>query len=240
MVPISHVRPEAMGPSRVRGTAPRFRTSSRDGLFMLRVPTLVPRAGRNARVMHRHRCSSATGLSCLCVATRSFACAFRHSLSCAWPPHRPHARLLRGAGRNARVMQRHRCSFACAFRHSLSCAWPPHQPHARLLRGAGRNARVMQRHRRIVIPGEPSCETQDPGTQAKEVYWVPALQNCARAISPAGMTNDGMPTRATASANGGRRAGPPRHANGRLREVGVAVSKAIKSGPAARAAKELF
>ncbi len=61
--------------------------------------------------------------------------------------------------------------------------------------GAGRNARVMQRDRRIVIPGEPTCETRDPGTQAKEVYWVPALQNRARAISPAGMTNDGMPTR---------------------------------------------
>ncbi len=67
----------------------------------------------------------------------------------------------------------------------------PRSPPSR----GGRNARVMQRHRRIVIPGEPTCETRDPGTQAKEVYWVPALQNCARAISPAGMTNDGTRTR---------------------------------------------
>ncbi len=155
------------------------------------------------------------------------------------------------------------------------------------LRGAGRNARVMQRDRRIVIPGEPTCETRDPNSRAisllgpgspklrtrnfsgrddkrwnshaptnsllvacdsRSVEAASAAQaepaasdgptRTAAASShapcgrlPRGESQGATPTgrRETANANGGR-----------LREVGVAVSKARKSGPAARAAKELF
>ncbi len=159
-------------------------------LLCLRLATRVPRAGRQARSRPERAEDAARPEDCHPGRAHLRDPGPRNAgEGSVLGPGSPKLRTRNFSGRDDKRWNAH------APTDSLLGAWRHASRAPAAKRGAGRNARVMQRDRRIVIPGEPTCETRDPGTQAKEVYWVPALQNCARAISPAGMTNDGMPTR---------------------------------------------
>ncbi len=159
-------------------------------LFACRLATRVPRAGRQARSRPERAEDAARPEDCHPGRAHLRDPGPRNAgEGSVLGPGSPKLRTRNFSGRDDKRWNAH------APTNSLLGAWRHASRAPAAKRGAGRNARVMQRDRRIVIPGEPTCETRDPGTQAKEVYWVPALQNCARAISPAGMTNDGMPTR---------------------------------------------
>ncbi len=159
-------------------------------LFAWRLATRVPRAGRQARSRPERAEDAARPEDCHPGRALLRDPGPRNAgEGSVLGPGSPILRTRNFSGRDDKRWNAH------APTDSLLGAWRHVSRAPAAKRGAGRNARKMQRDRRIVIPGEPTCETRDPGTQAKEVYWVPALRNCARAIFPAGMTNDRMPTR---------------------------------------------